>query len=160
MTFAKKAITNDSTKNKLFKGVQIDRYMLKTNKEDISQGEIEYIDYEVFSEICSEKKLLDAKKERIILQGLTGVNEKRRLKATLLKGEFIANSCNYLLQAEGSSLYLMLAWINSKLLNFVFKTRSTISNVNGYEVDNLPFIKSSKDYNLIDLTKKILDLKQ
>lgn len=38
-------------------------------------------------------------------------------------------------------IHYFLGLLNSKLLNFIFKQFSTNSNVNGYEVDNLPIIK-------------------
>src|SRR5690606_14033790 len=146
MTFGKSALSSNPKHNLLLKGVQIDRYIMKTRKEEISQGEIEFVDEVIFESIGSSKKIEDSKNQRIALQGLTGVNEKYRLKATLIEKDiFLANSCNYLLKPELFNLALLLGWLNSSLLNFVFKTRSTSSNVNGYEVDNLPFINS--DFN-------------
>jgi hypothetical protein len=35
--------------------------------------------------------------------------------------------------------------LNSKLLNFIFIKFNTNSNVNGYEVNNLPIIKADKE---------------
>ena len=94
------------------------------------------------------------------MQGLTGVNEKRRIKATLIvENIFLANSCNYLLEPENYQLLVLLGWINSKLVNFTFKARSTSSNVNGYEVDNLPFIKTETNDEIKSLTSEILELK-
>jgi adenine-specific DNA-methyltransferase len=54
----------------------------------------------------------------------------------------------------------LLGWINSKLVNFTFKARSTSSNVNGYEVDNLPLIRSKKNDAIKTLTSEILALKE
>ena len=54
---------------------------------------------------------------------------------------------------------LLLGWFNSSLLNFVFKTTSTSSNVNGYEVDNLPFIDSSKNDEISAISNQILEIK-
>ena len=71
------------------------------------------------------------------MQGITGVNEKYRLKMTLSNpGTYCANSVNYLLIKE--HLYYFLGLCNSKMLNWFFAKLSTNSNVNGYEVDNLP----------------------
>ena len=55
---------------------------------------------------------------------------------------YCANSVNYLIindQAE-----YILALCNSHLINWFFKKLSTNSNVNGYEVDNIP-IKLAND---------------
>jgi hypothetical protein len=89
------------------------------------------------------------------------VNEKHRLKVTYINENiFLANSCNYLLKPKNYELELLLGWLNSSLLNFVFKTRSTSSNVNGYEVDNLPFIDSESNLEIKVLSDKILDIKR
>jgi len=160
MTFGKSALTTNENDELLLKGVQLDRFVLKTKQSEISQGDIEFINDSVFSEIGSAKKIEDSKRKRIALQGLTGVNEKRRIKATLIvENIFLANSCNYLLEPENYQLLVLLGWINSKLVNFTFKARSTSSNVNGYEVDNLPIIKSEINDEIKLLTSEILELK-
>jgi adenine-specific DNA-methyltransferase len=161
MTFGKKALSNRPSDNLLLKGVQIDRFIMKTKQEEISQGEIEFIDESIFYEIGSAKKIEDSKQRRVALQGLTGVNEKYRLKATLIpENVFLANSCNYLLKHGELDLEVLLGWLNCSLTNFVFKTRSTSSNVNGYEVDNLPFMQSGKNQNIQSKVTQILTLKK
>ncbi len=161
MTFGKSALTTNKNDKLLLKGVQLDRFVMKTKQSEISQGDIEFIDEKIFSEIGSAKKIEDSKRKRIALQGLTGVNEKRRIKATLIEENiFLANSCNYLLEPEKYHLLELLGWINSKLVNFTFKARSTSSNVNGYEVDNLPFIRSKKNDVIKTLSSEILALKE
>lgn len=161
MTFGKNALTTNENDKLLLKGVQLDRFVMKTKQSEISQGDIEFIDESIFSDIGSAKKIQDSKRTRIALQGLTGVNEKRRIKATLIEENiFLANSCNYLLESENYELLILLGWLNSKLVNFTFKVRSTSSNVNGYEVDNLPFIKSEKNEEIKSLTSEILELKK
>jgi adenine-specific DNA-methyltransferase len=161
MTFGKSALSNNPLDVILVKGVQLDRFILKTKKEQISQGEIEFINLKKLSSIISDKKLKDSTQKRVALQGLTGVNETRRLKGTVINENiFLANSSNYIIEPSSCKLELILAWLNSKLLNFVFKTRSTSSNVNGYEVDNLPFCFSKYDNDLITLTKSILSKKE
>jgi len=54
-----------------------------------------------------------------------------------MQGEFCANSVNYLLVAD-DEIEFFLGLCNSRLLNWFFAKLSTNSNVNGYEVDNLP----------------------
>jgi adenine-specific DNA-methyltransferase len=161
MTFGKSALTKNNNDKLLLKGVQIDRFIMKTEQSQISQGDIEFINELIFDDIGSSKKIADSKTKRIALQGLTGVNEKHRLKGTYIKENiFLANSCNYLLKPNNYDLELLLGWFNSSLLNFVFKTRSTSSNVNGYEVDNLPFIDSDSNIEIQALSDKILAIKE
>jgi adenine-specific DNA-methyltransferase len=164
MSFAKNAMTQNSKDALLIKGVQIDRYLTKLDSESISQGIIEYLNVKKFRESYDGKKIKDAYKRRLVLQGLTGVNEKFRLKATIIEPPaFLANSCNYLLENESASLYFLLGLINSKLLNFIFKCKSTNSNVNGYEVDALPLPKTISDSDRLKieiLANQILDSKR
>ena len=156
MTFAKKAMTQNSEDATLIKGVQVDKYNVKFDSSEISQGEIEYLNLDLFKKDYKGKKLEDAYKKRIILQGLTGVNEKFRLKATLIDPPaFLANSCNYLVDKKQMPFNFILGLLNSKLLNFVFKCKSTSSNVNGYEVDELPIPKNIDEKTQKDIAKLV-----
>jgi hypothetical protein len=54
-------------------------------------------------------------------------------------GTFCANSVNYIVLDDPTiENEYILGIMNSTLLNFLFSKTSTNSNVNGYEVDNLP----------------------
>lgn len=157
MTFGRPAISNNSSNALFLKGVQLDRFVRKLEKEQISQGEIEFIDVSKLSTIVSDKKLLDTTQRRIAMQGLTGVNEAIRIKSTIIDPNiFLANSCNYIMEPARYKLELLVSWLNSRLLNFVFKARSTSSNVNGYEVDDLPFSSSRFNDELIELAQSII----
>ena len=72
--------------------------------------------------------------------------------AILNEGYFCANSVNYLV-LEGDFEYI-LGICNSKLMNWFFKKLSTNSNVNGYEIDNLP-IAIAKDGIKEELSKMV-----
>ena len=73
----------------------------------------------------------------IVMQGITGVNERYRLKMTISNaGVFCANSVNYLLMNENGIEY-DFALCNSHILNWFLDRLSTDRNVKGYEVDNL-----------------------
>jgi hypothetical protein len=74
------------------------------------------------------------------MQGITGVDDERRLIMTIIpKGQFCANSCNYVISNdENYSIFFLLGLYNSYLLNWIFKKTSTNSNVNCYEIENLP----------------------
>jgi hypothetical protein len=162
MTLGKEALTLNPQDKKLLKGVQIDKYIEKNRKEEISQGEIEFLNIISFENLYSGKKLDDSNVKRIALQGLTGVNEKNRLKGTIIEpGAYLSNSCNYILKSDKLELEVILAWLNSMLLNFVFKAKSTSSNVNGYEVDDLPIIiDNNNNIILKDIVTQILRTKK
>ncbi|HUT42919.1 MAG TPA: DNA methyltransferase, partial [Desulfobacterales bacterium] len=156
MTFAKKAMSQNKNDAVLIKGVQVDRFEIKYDPDVISQGEIEYLNVELFQKGYKGKKLKDAYKRRIILQGLTGINETFRLKAMIVEPPvFLANSCNYLLDKNKMPFNVLLGLINSRLLNFIFKCNSTSSNVNGYEVDALPIPKNIDEVIEKDIGKLV-----
>lgn len=140
LSLNKKYIRLDSKYATMVRGVQIQKFYV-TN--EISQGDIYYLDEEAYLSENNAKKSHHHEIPRIVMQGITGVNEKDRLKMTILKaGVYCANSVNYILIKE--RIYYFLGICNSKVLNWFFSKLSTNSNVNGYEVDNLP-IKFGED---------------
>ncbi len=130
----------------LHKGAIIDRYMLRTQ---MSQGEIEFLDANEFTGVRGKRpssKAWHHRQARIILQGITGINESVRLKMTYISdGAFCANSVNYIRMHDDyvKDILYVLGVLNSEIANYVFRCFSTNSNVNGYEVDNLPIPKAS-----------------
>ena len=134
LSLDKKYISLDRQFNTMLRGAQVQRFYI-TNT--ISQGEILFLNADKYlSEVKSAKSRHHLNK-RIVMQGITGVNETYRLKMTLCpEGSFCANSVNYLVIDKNVEYYLGIC--NSSLLNWFFKKLSTNSNVNGYEVDNLP----------------------
>lgn len=135
MTQDKKFITSLKSDLKLYKGAMLDRYL---ERQTISQGAIEFLS-KTFIDI-KPKRAEASRVTRIALQGITGINERIRIKATIIPSNtFCANSVNYIDFTNCSYNYkYILALLNSRLLNFIFKKFSTNSNVNGYEVDRLP----------------------
>lgn len=166
MTLGKGFLTDDDTKPMLVKGAQIDRYVFKTKNEEISQGKIEYVDTYAFFKKCSHEKQDQIRYERIVMQGLSGINERQRLKAVLVPANLIlANSANCLKYQTEYPIKVLLSFLNSKLLNFIFKATSSSSNVNGYEVDALPLPKltpydAENKEKIIDLVDQIITAKQ
>ena len=137
MTFHKKYFTSDKRNPIILKGAAVQRYYYTLH---MSQGEIEYL-YEnaYLSDYGTSEKAKHHKYERIAMQGMTGANDKVRIVMSIVpKGFYLANSCNYLFAPEGFDLKALLGILNSKLINWYFRCFSTNSNVNGYEIDNLP----------------------
>lgn len=91
------------------------------------------------------------------MQGITGINEKYRLKMAFIpENSFCANSVNYLIPSE-KDIYFLIGFLNSKLINWYFKKMSTNSNVNGYEIDELPVKNiSESDKKMIANCAKII----
>lgn len=140
LTLGKKYLNDDTKHATLLKGAIIDKYLIR---KEMSQGEIKYLDSTSYLSENKGNKSSHYLQSRIVMQGITGVNEKIRLKMTIAgAGVFCGNSANYFIinnTQHNQNIYLGI--LNSKLLNYIFTKFSTNSNVNGYEVDNLPFPK-------------------
>ncbi|MFZ0750221.1 MAG: TaqI-like C-terminal specificity domain-containing protein, partial [Pyrinomonadaceae bacterium] len=142
LTLSYKYLTDNPRDAVVLKGAIVDRYLIR---KKMSQGEIKFLNSKLYLTENSGKKSHHHKVARIVMQGITGVNEKVRLKMTFVsKGVFCANSVNYIVfEDRGVDPKYLLGALNSKLLNFIFSKSSTNSNVNGYEVDNLPIPPAS-----------------
>ena len=80
------------------------------------------------------------------MQGITGVNEKYRIKSCMVKkNNFLANSTLFILNMKNNFTNdEIITYLNSKLINWLFKIFSTNSNVNTYEINILPLLVFSK----------------
>lgn len=145
LTFHKKYLRKEKNEySKMIKGAAVQKWLIK---EKMSQGEIEYLDHTSYLKENQGNKSQHFKLTRIVMQGITGVDETYRLKMTILQPKiFCGNSVNYILIRDKNTTYeYLLALLNSHLMNWYFKIFSTNSNVNGYEVDNFPIPKISLD---------------
>ena len=135
LSLNKKYVKLDSGFTRMLRGAQVQKFFI-TDK--ISQGDILYLDASTYLRENTSPKSRHHLNRRIVMQGITGVNERYRLKMTISeRGIFCANSVNYLL-IDDNDIEFFLGLCNSRLLNWFFAKLSTNSNVNGYEVDNLP----------------------
>jgi Alw26I/Eco31I/Esp3I family type II restriction m6 adenine DNA methyltransferase len=163
LTKYKNCITDDGDNDApLIKGAIIDRYLVRTK---MSQGTIQYLNKNLYLSSNKGSKSQHYKNPRIVMQRITGVNEKTRIKSTIIEsGIFCANSIGYLvLSPESASMKIVLAILNSKLSNYIFKLFSTNSNVNGYEIENLPFpslIPVEIEESLNNLVERILAMRK
>lgn len=155
LSLNKKYVHLEDEYSKMLRGAQVQKFYT-TN--DISQGDILYLDSNLYLKENNTPRSSHHRQKRIVMQGITGVNERYRLKMTIApEGMFCANSVNYLLINENVNYILGLC--NSRLLNWFFAKLSTNSNVNGYEVDNLPIkIPGEQVMSRVEeLVSKLLD---
>lgn len=156
MTFHRQLFNNNSRNPKIIKGAQVQRYYIT---DDMSQGIVEYLDKNKYlKEFQRSEKSRHHRTLRIVLQGITGVDDKRRLVMTLLSENlFCANSCNYIILKDVDfDMKYILGLLNSTLLNWIFKKTSTNSNVNCYEIEQL-CIPRSLPIDIMQDIKKIVD---
>ncbi|MFC1882220.1 Eco57I restriction-modification methylase domain-containing protein, partial [Thermodesulfobacteriota bacterium] len=149
MSTHREFFTFDSNKYMALKGAQIQKYDVLLSA--MSQGDIEYVLIEKYLTAFSTPKSRHHQSRRIVMQGITGVNEKIRLKAAFVdKNFFCAHSCNYFIDSNSSiSLWVLLIYLNSTIYNWIFKKTSTNSNVNSYEIENLTIPELNNQYKKI-----------
>jgi len=136
-----KFITNNPNDKQLIKGAIVGRYEIR---KEMSQGKIQYLNEAKYLASGCGNKMAHHNYRRIVMQRITGINENVRIKAMIVEnGLYCANSIGYLLiNQDKAKLYnpeILLSILNSSLQNYIFKLFSTNSNVNGYEIMNLPY---------------------
>lgn len=142
------------------KGAGIQKYYYTF---DMSQGQIEHLKEKDYLDKCgNSEKAHHHETERIVMQGMTGANDKIRLVMSIVpKGMYLGHSCKYILPSEAISMKCLLGFMNSKLANFFFRCFSTNSNVNGYEVEAIPIpaATAAQQQPIIALVDRILAAK-
>ena len=160
MTTHKKYLSQDLHKPMVLKGASIQRYYWT---QDMSQGIIEYVNADKYKQdFPKAEKALHHNNDRIVMQGMTGANDKIRLVSTLIpKGFYLAHSCNYIIPMEGVELKYLLGILNSKIANWYFRCFSTNSNVNSYEVESIPIPSADEDkqHYISNIVSEILSAK-
>lgn len=138
--------SDDTSLPIIMKGAGIQRYYYTF---DMSQGQIEHLkEKEYQKKYGKTEKAHHHEKERIVMQGMTGANDKIRLIMSLVpKGIYLGHSCKYIMPTAVISTRCLLGLLNSKLYNFFFRSFSTNSNVNGYEVEAIPICDMSDSYS-------------
>ena len=161
ISFHQKYFSTDSSLPVIMKGAGIQKFYYTY---DMSQGQVEYLNEGNYLKECGKsKKAMHHKYSRIVMQGMTGANDKIRLIMTIIPpGMYLGNSCNYILPVKDIPQKTLLGLMNSKLLNFFFRSFSTNSNVNGYEVDTIPIcsIQDNISQQIEGLVDTIMSVKQ
>lgn len=160
MTVHRPYFTQNKDFPKILKGASIQRYYYT---EDMSQGIVEHVNEKKYlTDFPNSEKANHHNYERIAMQGMSGANDKIRLISTIIpKGIYLAHSCNYIIPTDNFSLLFLLGILNSKFANWYFKLFSTNSNVNSYEIENIPIPTATPEQQqeIVALVEKILAAK-
>ncbi len=108
---------------------------------DASQGESKYIDRQQFVAAKARSgKIRHTQERRIGFQRSAPQNNFRRIiAAPVAAGEFCFDTVSYIPESESRlSPLLLLALLNSQLLEWYFRLGSSNSKLNEYQFDNLP----------------------
>jgi len=158
MTFHKYLLSTNKENPSAIKGAAVQRYFVTKN---MSQGILEYLNEPLYLENNRGAKANHHNFDRVVMQGITGVDDKQRIIMAIIKnGSYCANSCNYIMPNEQYDIRFLLGFFNSKITNWMFKKTSTNSNVNCYEIEAIPIpnILKSQQKIIISFVEKILNL--
>jgi adenine-specific DNA-methyltransferase len=149
-TFKKSQISNTKTKHLFVRGEHLSSYFIDLKTENTDRRWFELKEPSAPSE-----------SERLACQGVSNMGLRRRLMvAKVPKGVILGNSLNYIDVPKDYDKDVLLALLNSSLLNWFFRKQSTNNNVNVYELNSLPIRKMEKTYEMaiLDLLKLINDV--
>jgi hypothetical protein len=157
-------ITEDGKMARLLKGVEISRFGLR---DRLKQGYREWIDEKKFLAENGPKPIVYSC--RIAIQRITGVDEKLRIVASLVKPKmYFADSTNSIVKTDDSPYRLeyLLGLLNSQLFQWRFKLTSTNNNVGTNEIAAMPFptidfsnpADKSRHDKMVSLVDRMLDL--
>nr|MBP3725464.1 Eco57I restriction-modification methylase domain-containing protein [Campylobacter sp.] len=148
----KRIESSESTDYFIVKGANIHRYYLDDNFK--------------FAKITDETtKLVQENKKfpvALVSQNITGTSDKFRIHSTIV----LSKNTNFVFLDTANILYLqcatqakyLLALLNSKILDWLFRKTSTNNHVNLYELVNLPIPQiTPKNQNLADEIIKLVD---
>jgi hypothetical protein len=144
------SVTSDTTDQLTIRGTNICMYAVR----DASQGEPVYLDVEEFLYGKRDSsKAFDYLQERVGFQRSSPQNNFRRIIAARIpKGNFCLDTISYVTESSCKiNLDLVLALLNSALLDWYFRIVSTNSKVNEYQFDLLPVPTFSPDRKTLEI---------
>lgn len=100
-------------------------------------------------------------KSRVVFQEVSNQQQKRRIKATIVKNMLCGHTTNYCFpKISDADIYLILALLNSNLLNYYFSYFNNTNHVPVGEIKETPIPNFDKNNQKIlsELAKKMLDL--
>jgi len=151
-TTLKRWVVDDPMQTKLLKGAEVSPFGLQPPR----QGGLKWFDEKGYADHASEKthraRRTLAGSRRIATQRITGINDTRRLIATIVEPPmYFADSTNCIANKKGD-LEFLLALLNSELWQLRFRITSTNNNVQTNELEGLPF----RNIDLTDATDRQL----
>jgi Alw26I/Eco31I/Esp3I family type II restriction m6 adenine DNA methyltransferase len=146
-TFKKSQISSTETKHLFVRGEHLSSYFIDLKTENVDRRWFNLKEPSAPSE-----------RERLACQGVSNMGLRRRLMvAKIPKGIILGNSLNYIDVPKNYNKDVLLALLNSSLLNWFFRKQSTNNNVNVYELNALPIKQIDKTYekSILELIKLI-----
>ena len=141
------------TNVKMYRGCHIHRYQIDDKVE-------EYIQNNYKGDIIRNNK----EKTFLVGQNISGMNDKHRFNFTITTNTecLFGHSVDKLELQDGYNAKLILAILNSTLIDWYFRKTSTNNHVNIYELEQLPipYADSEKQAEIVAIVDMLLMLKQ
>ena len=143
-----KTFISNSSELKLIKGKNISEFKFLSSVEQYVHKD--FLKY--------TQKLQDINSQRIVGQQISNMKTNKRLKfAIVSRGNILGNSCNYLIVNQNQYCLTnkaLLAQLNSDIINWYFKSKSSNNHISNFEIGNFPIILdkriNSKLENLVN----------
>ena len=146
---AKSTINTEGLGQRLVRGANVTLFAVR----DASQGHDLYLTVDKFLKgKSSNSKAYHHKSRRVAYQGNAPQNNFRRIIAAPVDpGKFCAYTVNYCTDNSSKlSLDVVLALLNSKILEWWFRLGSSNAHANEYQMNGLPVPSVSDDFGVID----------
>lgn len=118
-----------------------------------------WIDEKSYLKSLGDSGAAPSRLDRVVKQAITDIEDPRRIIAGLCSaGRYVLDSCDFLLPIEPYSAAYVLGVMLSDVCEWRFRMTSSNNNVNGYEIDELPFpkIEDWKEPNREKAKKEVL----
>ena len=138
-------LTNESfcfssirTAIKMYRGKHVHRYQLDENVQEFIQDGYK-----------DDVAMTNKSKTYLICQQISGMVDKHRFNFTISRKEkcIFGNSINKIELSKEVNIFVILAILNSNLIDWLFRRTSTNNHVNIYEIEQLPIPIDTKKYN-------------
>jgi Alw26I/Eco31I/Esp3I family type II restriction m6 adenine DNA methyltransferase len=135
LTVFSSVITDDPKQTPLVRGDQVDCY-----RTDLASDKKRFVDSTTFeTRLRSSVKLRHAQSVRLVGRQCSYLYRPKRLSfAVVPAGQAVANSCNYLTGVDEDTLFYILAFLNSEVLNWRFGITNSNNHVANSELAELP----------------------
>lgn len=149
-TFKRTQIKDFDTGHLFVRGEHLSSYFIDLKKDNKDRRWFEL-----------KEPSIPSQKERFACQGVSNMGLRRRVMvARVPKGIILGNSLNYIDIPVSYNPDILLALLNSSLINWYFRKQSTNNNVNVYELNSLPIRRINEHYEnaVISVVKEIENL--
>ncbi len=146
-TFKRDQIFSTETKNLFVRGEHVSSYFVDLTTKNTDRRWFDL-----------KEPSSPSESERLACQGVSNMGLRRRVMvAKIPKGVILGNSLNYMEIPKNYNGDVLLALLNSSLLNWFFRKQSTNNNVNVYELNALPIKQIDKKFenSILNILKLI-----